>query len=116
MMASRPDVPGVDTGRSAMFGLDLLALLIIGFLALVAVVLVVLIVFFSVTAARRRDAAQLAGVVSAGGMDPQLQPGPPATAIEARLRELDDLRARGVISYDEYVAARQRAIEGRPAT
>jgi hypothetical protein len=98
-----------------MFGLDLMTMLIIGVLALGALVLVALIVAFSVRGARRRDAAQLA--VPGGGGPPAapVQAGPPATAIEVRLRELDSLRARGVISYDEYVAARQRAIEGRPA-
>lgn len=98
-----------------MFGLDLLTMLIIGVLSLGALIVVALIIAFSVRGARRRDAAQFA--VPGGGGPPaaQVPAGPPATAIEVQLRELDSLRARGVISFDEYVAARQRAIEGRPA-
>lgn len=44
-----------------MFGLDLFALLVIGFIALAAVVLVVMIVFFAVTVSRNREVARLAG-------------------------------------------------------
>jgi uncharacterized membrane protein YqiK len=112
-----------------MFGLDLLTLLVIGFVLVVAVVLVVIVVFFVVTASRNREVARLAGVDTVGGQAQAVrsivggfaaQSGNPvpaaAQSIEVRLHELDSLRARGVISYDEYVAARQRAIDGRPAT
>lgn len=108
-----------------MFGLDLFALLVIGFMALVAVVVVVMIVFFVSNASRNREVARLAGVDTVaghaqaarsivGGFAAQAGAQLPAAArsVEARLQELDNLRARGVISYDEYVAARQRAIDG----
>lgn len=112
-----------------MFGLDLFALLVIGFIALAAVVVVVLIVFFAITASRNREVARLAGVDTGQGKAQAIQSivggsaahaGPPVPAapqsIEARLHELDGLRSRGVISYDAYVSARQRAIEGSTST
>jgi hypothetical protein len=36
----------------------------------------------------------------------------PEMSVEARLQELDDLRARELISYDEYRAARDRVLAG----
>jgi len=112
-----------------MFGLDLLALLVIGFIALAAVVVAVLIVVFSLTASRNREAARRAGVDTVEGRAQPVrsvvdgyavQAAPPLPAasqsIEARLHELEGLRARRVISYDEYVSARQRAIEGSTST
>jgi hypothetical protein len=97
-----------------MFGLDLFELLVIGFIAAMAVVLVAVIVVVVSTASRNREGARLTGVDTIQGQGP---PVPSATrSIEARLQELDSLRARGVISYDEYVAARQRAIDGQSAT
>jgi len=112
-----------------LFGLDLFALLVIGFIALAAVVLVVMIVFFAVTVSRNREVARLAGVDTVEGRAQAVrsvvdgfaaQAGGPAPAasrsIETRLHELEGLRARGVISYDEYLSARQRAIEGGPSS
>jgi len=112
-----------------MFGLDLVGLLVIGFIALAAVVLVVIVIFFVSSASRNREAARLAGVDTAegqaqvvrsivGGFAAQADAPVPGAAqsIEVRLHELQGLRTRGVISYDEYVAARQRAIDGMSAT
>ncbi len=112
-----------------MFGLDLFPLLVIGSIAVVALVLVVIIVVFVTTTSRNREVARLAGVdtvqgqaqavrSTVGGFAAQARSQVPAESlpVEERLQELDRLRARGVISYDEYVAARQRTIDGRPAT
>lgn len=108
-----------------MFGLDLFALLVFGFIALAAMIVVVVIVVFVITASRNREGARLAGVDTVqgeaqairsivGGFAEQAGPPmPPAPqSIEVRLLELDSLRSRDVISYDEYLAARQRAIQG----
>lgn len=108
-----------------MFGLSLFALLVIGFIALAAVIVVVVIVVFVITASRNREVGRLAGVDTVQGQARPIQgvvggpagragPSMPAAShsIKVRLLELDGLRSRGVISYDEYVSARQRAIEG----
>lgn len=109
-----------------MFDLGLFELLIIGFIAVVVIGLVVMVIVFATTASRNREVARLAGVDAVQGQAQAFRgvvdalaagAAAPRTSqmIEARLQELDDLRSRGVISYDEYVAARQRAIEGRSA-
>lgn len=104
----------------------LFELLVIGFILLVVIGLVVMIVVFATRAARNREVAPLAGVDTVEGRAQAVRgvvdghpagtgPARASQLIEVRLHELDDLRARGVISYDEYVAARQRAIDGRSA-
>ncbi len=75
------------------------------------------VVFFMVTAAARSKRA-----LEAGGLDPlaaQAQLAAraansdllaPRRPLEERLRELDDLHSRGVISEDEHATARARAL------
>lgn len=75
------------------------------------------VVFFMVIAATRSKRA-----LEAGGLDPlaaQAQLAAraansdllaPRRPLEERLRELDDLRSRGVISEDEHATARARAL------
>jgi uncharacterized membrane protein len=83
-----------------MFGFDLLDMIVIGFILLAVVVVAVIVVVFA----------------TRGSRDGEVPRAPAAEhLIEARLHELEGLRARGVISYDEYVAARQRAIDGLSA-
>lgn len=91
-------------------------ILIAVFFALVAVLFVGIVIVMVVAASRSKRALE------AGGLDPlaaeaQLaaqaansQLLAPRRPIEERLRELDDLRSRGVISDEEHQDARRRAL------
>ena len=91
-------------------------ILVAVFFALFAVMFVSIVIFMVVAATRNKRALE------AGGLDPlaaesQLaaraansQLLAPRRSLEERLRELDDLRSRGVISDDEHAAARAKAL------
>jgi len=86
----------------------------IALFVLLFVAAVVLIVVMAVRNARKarelgHDPLTMQTELVARAMDSPLLATP--KPLEQRLAELDDLRARGVISEDEHRAARQRAIE-----
>ena len=93
-------------------------LLLVGIFALVPLLVVGVVVFVVVSAVRSRR------VLAEAGLDPlaaqaqlaaRLANGPLATqqkTLEQRLSELDDLRARGVISESEHAASRAAALLG----
>ncbi len=91
-------------------------ILVAVFFALFAVMFVGIVIFMVVAATRSKRALE------AGGLDPfaaeaQLAARAagsellaPRRSLEDRLRELDDLRSRGVISDEEHATARARAL------
>ncbi|MDT3331016.1 SHOCT domain-containing protein [Microbacterium aquilitoris] len=107
-----PDMGGAGDAFSAFFGL--------------AVVLVIAGAVFSVVVAARKrrilrdagidpftvDAAIAAKVLRSDLLAPSTPAAQVAPSIEKRLAELDDLRARGVISEDEHREARAAVLKG----
>lgn len=99
-------------------GFGLVELLIVAFFLLFVVMFIGVVFFMVMSAARSKKALEDAGLdplaaeaqLAGRAADSQLL-APPRT-LEERLRELDDLHARGVISGDEHAAARARALTG----
>ncbi len=91
-------------------------ILIAVFFGLFAVMFVGVVIFIAVSAARSKRALEASGLdplaadaqLAARAADSQLLA--PRRPLEERLRELDDLRSRGVISEDEHATARARAL------
>lgn len=108
MMAARPERPVVDQGVTTMSNIGPVELVVVFLFLVVVAVIVVVAVVSSRAAERKRQLARQ----RAGAAGPTAPPG----SIEARLLELGSLRTRGVITDDEYVAARRRAIDGQPGT
>jgi uncharacterized membrane protein len=95
-----------------------------GVMGLFAVIFVGIVVFGIVVAVRKYrvlkdagidplavDATIAAKVIKSGALAPA-STATPAKTLEERLRELDDLRARGVITEDEHREARAAALRG----
>lgn len=95
-----------------------------GVMGLFAVIFVGIVVFGIVVSVRKYrvlkdagidplavDATIAAKVIKSGALAPA-STATPAKTLEERLRELDDLRARGVITEDEHREARAAALRG----
>jgi hypothetical protein len=93
-------------------------ILIAVFFVLVAVMFVGTVIFIVVAASRNKRALQGAGLdplaaeAQIAGRAANSELLAPHRPIEERLRELDDLKSRGVISDDEHREARRRALDG----
>ena len=99
-----------------MAGVGAVEVLIIAFFVLFAVMFVSIVIVMVLAAGRSKRALR------AGGLDPLAAEAQlaaraansdllaPRRSLEERLRELDDLRSRGVISDEEHATARAKAL------
>ncbi len=88
-------------------------------IVLFVLLFVAAVVFIVVTVVRNANRARALGhdpltmqtELAARVIDSPLLAAAPKPTLEQRLAELDDLRSRGVLTEDEYRAARQKAID-----
>jgi hypothetical protein len=98
------------------FGIGAMELLIIAFFVVFVFLFIGVVFVITMSVARSRKALEGAGLdplaadaqLAARAADSRLLA--PARTIEDRLRELDDLHSRGVISDDEHATARAKAL------
>ena len=94
--------------------------LIVAFFVLFVIMFIGVVFFIVMSGARSKKALERGGLdplaaeaqLAARAANSQLL-APPRT-LEERLRELDDLRSRGVISEDEHATARAKALAQNP--
>lgn len=105
----------MDIGGALFGGVGIamaIGFVVFGLLFVAVVVFIIVAVTRNARKARElgHDPLTMETELTARAIDSRLLAGP--RPVEARLAELDDLRARGVITEDEYRVARQKAIGG----
>ncbi len=96
-------------GIATWFGITLIVFVLL-FVAAVVFIVVVVVRNASKAKSMGYDPLTMETEMAARAMQSPLLT--PAKTLEQRLAELDDLKARGVITADEHAAARQKALDG----
>ena len=104
MLLAMETGPSLDGG-----GLETAFIVAFGSIAVLVILGVVFVIYGMVRSARAARSAGIDPFTSEAQLLAQARSGR-STPIEQRLRELDDLHRRGIISDDEHSAARSRAL------